>query len=201
MDSTAKPAGPQGKNSGSQFALVPLWWFAIRPRITWRQLSIGVAILAHNNPRAPGRCYPSIDRLNVITGIDRRNIYTDIAKLESRGALRVVRSKGQPNHYFIPAEPPDITTTSGSGVTTTPSQDCSVTSSSIATPQRGITATPVCSVTTTPLTDQLTKQKTDQGACEEIWDEQTRREAAEAKSRVFEQLRTLANSKRMPGVA
>lgn len=194
MHSTALAPAPQ-----ERFAQVPLWWYELRPRLTWRQLAIGTVILAHYNPKAPDSCFPSIELLSEITGVDRRNVRSDIGKLAETGAIYVVRGKrGTPNRYFI-GDSPRITTTPSERIATTPSDA----PERITTPAERIATTPDDGVTTTPLTDQLTYKLTDQASGPEKSPkdaERERLETAAAKAKVYAMLRG-GVLKRMPGAA
>jgi len=120
MDDIVKPQPLQeapGDKSNAQFAMLPRYWFSLD--LTGRQFRIGAAILLHFNPKHPGECYPSIDRLHEITSVDVRHIRRDIKALQQRGAINVrrltkkVNGKNRSSNQYTPRLGPGAETAHG----------------------------------------------------------------------------------------
>ena len=62
---------------------------------------IVLLMLANRTNHDTGLCYPSHDRLAKECGMDKRSVINQIAKLESAGLLKVIRSTNKPNSYIL----------------------------------------------------------------------------------------------------
>lgn len=62
---------------------------------------IVLLMLANRTNHDTGLCFPSHDRLAKECGMDKRSVINQIAKLESAGLLKVIRSTNKPNSYIL----------------------------------------------------------------------------------------------------
>lgn len=158
MDHTVKPPPvqePASVKPTEQFAMLPRYWFSLG--LTGRQFRVGAAILLHFNPKYPDKCFPSIELIHDITGVDVRHVRRDIKALKLAGAIDVrrvtnkVNGKNRSSNHYRP----------GTGAETAhgPKQPGAET---CANPGLKLPREPRAE--TAPLTDQGINQPTDHGA-------------------------------------